>query len=242
MIRKPVVAVTFDVNGTLIHSPRMGEIYAEILVRHGLQVSPEEALQTVRQVWQEFDCANRPGQDRFATHPEGGRGWWFRFIDRVGEHLGQGQPSPFAKAELYDRFGHAEAWEVFPEVSEVLQSLQAMGLRLAVVSNWDERLPLLLERLGLESRFEVIIYSALVGAEKPLPVIFNRAVEHLQVLPEQILHVGDRRKDDSEGARAAGLQALHLDRSGGSGDVEDLRGLVVGLRPMANPTGRFQER
>lgn len=226
MIRKPVVAVTFDVNGTLIHSPRMGEIYAEILGRHGIHVLAEEALETVRQVWQEFDCGNLPGQERFATHPQGGRGWWYRFIDRVGEHLGQGQPSPFAKSELYDQFGRAEAWEVFSEVPAVLDDLQAIGLRLAVVSNWDDRLPLLLDRLGLASHFEAVICSALVGAEKPLPVIFKRAVEHLQVPAAQVLHVGDRRKDDSEGARAVGLQALLLDRSGSSGDLQDLRPLV----------------
>ena len=36
MIVYPVRAISFDINGTLIHSPRLGEVYAEILGRHGI--------------------------------------------------------------------------------------------------------------------------------------------------------------------------------------------------------------
>ena len=34
-----IQAVTFDVTHTLIHSPRLGEIYAEILGRHGVEIT-----------------------------------------------------------------------------------------------------------------------------------------------------------------------------------------------------------
>ena len=36
-----IEAVTFDVTGTLIHCPRMPEIYAEVLCRHGASVAAE---------------------------------------------------------------------------------------------------------------------------------------------------------------------------------------------------------
>ena len=39
----PAVAVTLDVTGTLIHSPRRGEIYSEVVGRPGLPVGPEPA-------------------------------------------------------------------------------------------------------------------------------------------------------------------------------------------------------
>ncbi len=221
-----VEAVTFDAHGTLFHAPRMGEIYASVLTRHGRPVSATAADTAVHQTWLEFDCAARLGGERFRDHPGGARGFWFRFVDRVCQHLGLEPASRFAKAELYDRFAHREAWTVFPEVPEVLERLGTAGLKLAVVSNWDERLPGLLADLGLAARFEAVVYSQAVGVEKPLAGIFQRAVEALEVPAGRTLHVGDRPREDVEGARAAGLHALLLARAGG-GDLADLRPLAV---------------
>jgi putative hydrolase of the HAD superfamily len=223
---RSIRAVTLDVNGTLIHPPRLFDIYTEVLTRHGIDVDPSELEPVVRLVWEELECSVRFGEDRFAAHPEGARGWWGRFADRVCEHLRVAQPSRFAKSELYDRFARAEAWEIYPEVPRVLDQLAASGVRLAVVSNWDERLPELLDDLGLAASFEAIVYSAAVGAEKPHPAIFQRALELLGEPPSLALHVGDRRRQDVEGAQAVGMLALHLDRHQGQGDLEDLSGLL----------------
>lgn len=231
MIVHPIKAVSFDANGTLIHSPRLGDIYAEVLTRHGVRIGGEEALRLVRRVWEEFSLARRTGEDRFAVHPGGARGWWYQFIDRVCLHAGQGLVSPFAKAELFGRFATAEAWEVYEEVPQVLAELDALGLRRIVLSNWDDRLPLLLERLGLAGFFESVIFSAQAGSEKPFPAIFHRAVERLGLPPERILHVGDREQEDVEGARAVGMQALQITRGSRDSALPDLRPLVDLLRP-----------
>jgi putative hydrolase of the HAD superfamily len=223
---QPIRAITLDVNGTLIHPPRLFEIYTEVLGRHGIEVDPFAVESVIRLVWQELACAARFGEDRFASHPEGARGWWGRFADRVCEHLGVERPSRFAKSELYDRFAKAEAWEIYPEVPRVLDRLTAKGVRLAVVSNWDERLPGLLEELDLAAGFQAIVYSAEVGAEKPHPIIFEHALRLLDAPPSLTLHVGDRRREDLEGAQAIGMQALLLDRHKGQGDLEDLTGLL----------------
>jgi len=226
MISPPVRALSFDVNGTLIHSPRLGEVYAEILSRHGVAVEAAEAYRVVRSVWQEFSCTLRLGEDRFATHPDGARGWWYRFIDRVCEHLVSDPPSRFAKSELFQRFAGPDPWDVYEEVPAVLESLHAGGLRMVVVSNWDDRLPVLLEGLGLARFFEAIVYSAGVGAEKPFPAIFHHALDHLELPPEQVIHIGDRQREDVEGAQAVGMQALHLTRDAATGDLEDLMPLL----------------
>ncbi|MGB5816224.1 MAG: HAD-IA family hydrolase [Thermoanaerobaculia bacterium] len=223
---RPIRAITLDVNGTLIHPPRLFDIYSEVLARHGTEVEAFELESVVRLVWQELECSVGYGEDRFAAHTEGARGWWGRFADRVCEHLGVERPSRFAKSELYDRFARAEAWEIYPEVPRVLNQLAARGIPLAVVSNWDERLPGLLEDLDLVAGFEAIVYSAGVGAEKPHPAIFQRALELLGEPPSLALHVGDRRREDVEGAQAIGMRALHLDRHQAKGDLEDLTGLL----------------
>ena len=229
-----IEAVTFDVTNTLIHSPRLGEIYAEVLTRHGVSVGAREARRLVSVVWQELSCSAEPGRDRFSSHPEGERGWWMRFLERICEHLEAPPPSRFAAAELFHRFGSAEAWEVFPEVPEALSALSSAGLRLAVVSNWDHRLPGVLEELGLARFFDAIVYSSAVGVEKPDGRIFAEALSRLGVPAEAALHVGDSRLEDVEGAEAVGMRALHLTRGSRTGDLPDLAELPsrVGLRPV----------
>jgi putative hydrolase of the HAD superfamily len=225
-------AVTLDVTGTLIHCPRLGEIYAEVLSRHGIAVSAAEAGRLVRLVWQELACSADPGHDRFRSHPDGARGFWQRFLERFAEHLEAPVPSRFAAAELFHRFGSPEAWEVYPEVRGALAALREKGLLLAVISNWDERLPLLLERLALTPFFDAVVTSSEVGVEKPDRRIFAEALKRLGVEPEAALHVGDSSLEDVEGAIAAGMEALHLDRSrrgrrGSQGGISDLSGLAA---------------
>ncbi len=223
-------AITFDATGTLFHAPRLGAIYSEVLGRHGVEVGAGEAAELVRRVWLEFDCASEPARDRFAAHPEGARGWWKRFLDRFCAHLGDGSAPPFAAAELYERFAGADAWEVFGEVPAVLERLALRGFELGVVSNWDERLPRVLDRLGLAGKFRVVSYSQAVGVEKPHAAIFRHALDGIGVEPDQTLHVGDRRRHDVEGAEAVGMRALHLDRVRKGGDIARLDGLLGWLR------------
>jgi len=215
-------ALTFDVTGTLIHCPRLGAIYAEVLSRHGIAVSPEEAGRLVRLVWQELACSADPSRDRFRSHQEGARGFWQRFLERIAEHLEAPVPSRFAAAELFHRFGTPEAWEVYPEVPEVLAALKEQGLRLGVISNWDERLPPLLEGLGIGFFFDAVVVSAEVGVEKPDRRIFAAALSRLGVAPGAALHVGDSPLEDVEGAIAAGMEAVRLDRTGRRPGIDDL--------------------
>jgi putative hydrolase of the HAD superfamily len=217
-----IEAVTFDVTHTLIHSPRLGEIYAEVLRRHGMAIDAEEAGRLISVVWQELACGADPGHDRFAAHPEGERGWWLRFLQRMCELREAPPPSRFAAAELFHRFGTASAWEIHPEVKEALGALARSGVRLGVVSNWDHRLPGLLTKLGLARLLGSITYSEKVGVEKPDKRIFLQALAELGVEPAAALHVGDGRLEDVEGAVAAGMKALHLTRNTDGGDLRDL--------------------
>jgi putative hydrolase of the HAD superfamily len=215
--RAMIQAVTFDVTHTLIHSPRLGEIYAEVLGRHGLAVTPVEAARLVRVVWQELACLAEPGRDRFTAHEDGARGWWRHFVHRLGEYLGGPPVSPFAAAELFHRFGRPEAWEVYPDVAPALAALRDRGLRLGVVSNWDDRLPGLLAGLGLAPSFEALVHSSGVGVEKPDRRIFRAALDQLGVAAGEAVHVGDGRLEDVEGALAAGMYAVQVSRRGGPG-------------------------
>lgn len=233
-------AVTFDATHTLFHAPRLVPIYLEVMRRHygNASVRATELSRLLPMVWQEFACAAAPSADRFTHHrfpghPEGSRGFWSRYAERLCEYLGL-ESSPFAAAELFDRFAHAEAWEVYPDVEESLRELKQRGLALAVISNWDERLPGLLDELGLLGYFDAIVYSAECGVEKPHATIFHTCLARLGISDAaRVLHVGDSELEDIEGARAAGLQALRIDRQGGSG--VHLLDLLCTLLPASRP-------
>jgi putative hydrolase of the HAD superfamily len=225
-------AVTLDANHTLFEAVDLGGEYARVLARHGVEITAEEAGAAIAVAWSEVSAAADPAHDRFACHPGGGRGFWRRFVARVCALAGAPSPSPFAAAELYERFAGAGPYRVFADVEPALGSLRRDGVRLAVVSNWDARLPRLLDELGLAAFFEVVVASESVGREKPRPETFGVALARLALRGDEVLHVGDRELEDVEGARAAGLHALRLDRAGG-GDLESLAELAGRLAAFA---------
>lgn len=224
-----VAAVTFDVNGTLLAPRDLGALYREVFRRHGLPVEAgaDEVTRVVRRVWEELACLTDGSTDRFSSHPEGPRGWWRRFAERVAEHLGVPPPSRFAFRELYERFARPDAWTVFPDAPATLDALAERGVARAVASNWDERLPQVLEGVGLATRLEAIVHSSAVGYEKPDPRVFRAALERLGAEPDEALHVGDRLREDVEGAVALGMRGVLLDRGGELPEVPEPATAVI---------------
>lgn len=109
---------------------------------------------------------------------------------------------------LYEEFADAQAWTVAPGAETCVRGLHPMPT--AVVSNWDLRLRPLLAQLRVDEWVDVIVVSAEEDVEKPDPKIFELACERLGVPIGAALHVGDNQKNDVQGARAAGCQALHF--------------------------------
>lgn len=101
-----------------------------------------------------------------------------------------------------------------PELPAALDRIRAAGVRLAIVSNSEGRLPELLERVGLASYFEAIVDSHHEGVRKPDPEIFRRALSRLGVAAERAVYLGDIPGVDVAGAQAAGLGAVLVDPGG----------------------------
>jgi putative hydrolase of the HAD superfamily len=102
----------------------------------------------------------------------------------------------------------------FPEVPATLRELRARGHVLAVVSNWDVSLHEVLDRTGLAPCFDAVVVSAEIGAAKPDPEPFRRALAALGAAPQDALHAGDRPDEDVAGARAAGVEPVLVARDG----------------------------
>lgn len=200
--RAHIRAVSFDAGGTLIEPwPSVGQVYADVGARF-----TEERLDA-REINARFAAAWQARGSDF----DYSRAAWAALVARtfMGSPLGA---DPRFFHELYEHFALPAAWRIYDDVLPALRALGARGLKLAVVSNWDDRLRPLLERLGLRRHFDVIVVSGEVGVHKPEPGIFAHAARQLGVPCETILHVGDSESEDVQGARAAGWRAVRLRR------------------------------
>ena len=93
----------------------------------------------------------------------------------------------------------------------LLEALRARGIRLGLVSNAFDPGWLLhrdLEEMGIEERIDFAVFSSEVGKRKPHPDIFRRALEALEVAPEQAVFVGDRLFEDVRGAGELGMTTV----------------------------------
>jgi putative hydrolase of the HAD superfamily len=109
---------------------------------------------------------------------------------------------------------------VMTRVPEALEQLQALGLRLVVVSNSDGTVEQSLETAGLRRFLSDVVDSAHAGYEKPDPRIFTHALERSGADPARTLHVGDLYHADVAGARGAGVLPVLLDPYGDWPDVD----------------------
>jgi putative hydrolase of the HAD superfamily len=109
----------------------------------------------------------------------------------------------------------------YPDAVPALRALRGRGLKLVVVSNWDCSLGSVLDRCGLSGLLDGSVSSAEAESRKPEPGIFASALELAGCTADQALHVGDTPEEDGDGARAAGIRVLLIDREGGA-DISSL--------------------
>jgi putative hydrolase of the HAD superfamily len=111
----------------------------------------------------------------------------------------------------------------FADARPLLRRARAAGMGVIVVSNWDVSLDEVLERTGLAPLLDGVVVSAVVGAAKPSPAIFARALRLAGASAQDCLHVGDSLAEDVAGAHAAGIEAVLLHRDGVAPAVEGVR-------------------
>lgn len=95
-----------------------------------------------------------------------------------------------------------------PGMIELARALRDAGVAIGVISNAEGGLYDLFVELGWGDEFGFVIDSAKVGVEKPDRGIFDLALTRLGVGADAVVHVGDSRTADVDGARAAGWRAI----------------------------------
>lgn len=200
-------AAFFDVVGTLIHlHERVGESYARIGARHGLHARPDQLEEGFRGAFHALSPMPIGGQ----------KAWWREVVAASFATAGIETESHCGFddcfEELFAYFATGRAWDVYGEAPGVLAQLQRAGLALWVVSNFDARLPQVLEECDLARYFHGVVLSSEVGVAKPDPAIFMAAVSRAGCKPADCLHVGDDPLTDWQAARAVGLRVFELRR------------------------------
>ena len=226
--------ITFDFTGTLFE-PRstVGKIYRQVLCTEAARESTAcgEAADSLSVA--ALDAAFRSAYAAAAeAHPCFGAGslssevWWRGVVEST--IVGAAGPDvfpalasalPLAFDELFgSTFVSAQGWRPLPSAVESLQALSAWRAAqpaarrpcVGVISNWDERLPRLLDELEVASHFDFVLTSREVGVEKPAPLIFDRARELAGVSADaRAVHIGDSVGNDVAGAAAVGWEAIY---------------------------------
>jgi len=208
-----IEAVLFDAAGTLLlPCEPIGATYARLAAEFGVVVPASRLDEAFARIFAAAPPNVHPGLPAAAV-AERERAWWrarVRETFRAADGMARFDDFEAFFAALFDHYAGASAWRLTPGTETGLDALAARGLHLAVVSNFDHRLPHLLADLGIAERFEAVVLPGEAGAAKPDAAIFVRALERLGVAPEHALYVGDHAEEDLAGARAAGLLALDV--------------------------------
>jgi putative hydrolase of the HAD superfamily len=206
-----IKTIFFDAVGTLFYLTKsVGEHYALLANEVGLKLDAKALDRAFFAAWKAMP--SRPAIDGPRENDD--KDWWRELVGLVlndtAPSLGELDRDNFFEI-AYEHFAEAGVWEAYPEVVDVLDKLHS-SYHLAVVSNFDGRLRTILEHLGISKFFKHVFVSSEIGADKPDPEIFQRALRFADFGPTEVLHAGDDPKRDWEAAAAAGLSIFKLDR------------------------------
>jgi putative hydrolase of the HAD superfamily len=204
-------AIFFDAVGTLFYLTKsVVDHYALVASEVGLKLDPAAFDRAFFSAWKQMPARSAIDGPRENDDKD----WWRELVDLVLDRVAPGldeidRDNFFEVA--YEHFAEAGVWELYPEVVDVLEKLRPR-FRLAVISNFDGRLRMILEQLGVSKFFSQVFISSEIGADKPDPLIYRRAAKFLGIESEEAVHVGDDPERDWKGATAAGLSIFQLDR------------------------------
>lgn len=201
--------IAFDAVGTVIYpTPPVAEVYATIAARHGSNLSEVEIRSRIGLAMTIFDDDSVASD--FKTSEQRERELW---RDVVGAVLTDVATIEHCFDELFSWFGQVEAWSVFPDVRPALAMIRKHGLGVALASNFDSRLHSVLEGLPELADVAIRVVSSEVGYRKPSVHYYNRLADACGCRPCEVLMVGDTPTNDVEGAVAAGMRGILIDRA-----------------------------
>ncbi|HET9671918.1 MAG TPA: HAD-IA family hydrolase [Actinomycetota bacterium] len=204
-------AVFFDVGETLVHvDPSFAELFVHVLAREGHDRTLDEVREASAHVYAGFSDAARD-RSMWTTSPERSRAFWTSVYERMLEDLGLADGDGLAPT-LYREFTRLENYALFDDVRPALAALEAAGLRLGIVSNFEAWLEEWFGVHELLDTFPIRVISGIEGIEKPDERIYRLALERAGVAATDAAYVGDNPEFDVDPPAALGMFAVLVDR------------------------------
>ena len=211
--RVPLRGVLFDATGTLIETREpVGEVYSRMAKEHGVELSAWRLGDAFKRI-----LARAPSRAFPNAKPDEiealERGWWREIVRMTFQATDSTVLFPDLDAffsQLYQHYESAAAWRLRSGAAELLKDLSDRGLRIGLVSNFDQRINKILQALDVRAYFDVVTIPATCGREKPDPLVFQRALADLELEADEVVYIGDDPEKDLAGARDAGLRTVDV--------------------------------
>jgi putative hydrolase of the HAD superfamily len=214
-------AVLFDALGTLVElEPPWPLLHQALLWRHGIEVPEQDAKQAMLAEMAYYKAHHHEGADPDSLSELRGR-----CAGVLRERLPQ--VADLSEADLVEALMASLRFTPYPDAAPALGRLRQLGLRTALVSNWDVSLRGVLAEVGLGGLLDDIVVSAEVGARKPDPSIVEAALRRLRCPARKALMVGDSPETDVAAAQAAGVRPVLLDRMGTAAETTDVERILT---------------
>ena len=229
-------AVFFDAADTLFHvKGSVGEVYVRHARKYGVTAGDAVVQQAFAKAF-----ADAPPPVFAVSDPQGikscERMWWFDVVHNVFYRVGMFEGFDEYFDEVFAYFSRPASWELYPDAMPALRALEARGIEMGIISNFDSRLYEILVGLGIDRYFESVTISSFAGAAKPSSRIFQRALHKHGVAAREAMHVGNSLREDAQAAAAAGLGGVFLDRTGKTERRQDLL-TITSLRELVTLLG-----
>ncbi|MCG9876685.1 MAG: HAD-IA family hydrolase [Leptospiraceae bacterium] len=189
--------IYLDIGDTVLHLKKSpGEIYLDLIDSFGIDVGGIESSTANKAFYEAWNFLDQKYQrkdfkDRYSYHPEGSRGFWMDLIKRFLSSLDLPE-SDSLKVSIFESFETGQHWMLEPSFMDLVKVSHLLGIRMGVLSNWDNRLRSLLKKIGIHDYFDDFIISGEIGYEKPSKEIFKAAEKKVGLSGGSILYVGDK--------------------------------------------------
>lgn len=218
-------AVLFDWSGTLVHDPAPDARLDRALELVERDLAPVDrqrfSAQLARAATHPDVVTAMADEDTSAARHRAANMLWF-------EHAGLDRALAEALYAFDDDAGNRP---LYPDAIPTLAALQALGVKVGVVSDIHLDLRLLLAQQGAAQFVDAYVLSFEHNCQKPDPRMFGTALELLDVAAPRTLMVGDRASHDG-GAADVGIATLILPPPPA---VVGARGLDVVTRMVVGP-------
>ncbi len=217
-----IKSVIFDLDNTLVDFMRMKKEATKAavagMVDSGLEMSFKDAFDRVMEIYDREGIEHQEVFDKFLT-----------------DHYGKVNHKILAAGVVGYRKARDAALVLYPHVTSTLTTMVKRGIRLALITDAPPKQAWLrLCQLNLHHLFDVVITAEDVGALKPSPLPFLKALAEFGLTPDEMIMVGDWPDRDMKGAQSVGMRSVlakYGDRkfegaSGADWEIDDIAELL----------------